>query len=146
VEPGFPDLEVVPDEQQTDAGDVGTPAAEVAVTESAEPAEHAEPAETGGEVAKDEAEPRRYPSTIGGACYLVVLAAMVVALVIVSVGEWRTGIHWLAGALLGAAVVRGVLRSRDAGMLAVRNRWFDVALLGATGVVLWILGTSVPNA
>lgn len=93
-----------------------------------------------------EPEPRRYPSTVGGAFYLVILAVMVVALVIVSTGQWRTGVHWLSGALVGAAALRAVLRRRDAGMLAVRNRWFDVTLLAAVGVVLWILATSIPDA
>lgn len=104
--------------------------------------ETAETAETDG----SEPGPRRYPSTIGGAFYLVILAATVVSLVIVSTGRWRTGVHWLGGALVGAAVLRAVLRSRDAGMLAVRNRWFDVSLLAVVGVVLWILATSIPDA
>lgn len=112
-----------------------------------------DPDESGREdetVETDETEPepgpRRYPSTIGGAFYLVILAATVVSLVIVSTGRWRTGVHWLGGALVGAAVLRAVLRSRDAGMLAVRNRWFDVSLLAIVGVVLWILATSIPDA
>lgn len=98
------------------------------------------------EVVKGEPESRRHPSTIGGACYLVILGAMVVAFVIVSTGRWRTGVHWLAGAMLVAALLRAVLPSKDAGMLAVRGRWFDVVLLAVAGVGLWLLGTSVPNA
>lgn len=98
------------------------------------------------EVVAGDPETRRYPSTIGGACYLVILGAMVVAFVIVSTGRWRTGVHWLAGALVVAAALRACLRSRDAGMLAVRGRWFDVGLLLVTGVALWVLGTSVPDA
>jgi len=93
-----------------------------------------------------ETGPRRYPSTIGGALYLVVLAAMVAALLIVSLGPWRVGVHWLAGALIVAALLRAMLRSRDAGMLAVRGRWFDIGLLAVAGVALWLLGTSVPDA
>ena len=34
---------------------------------------------------------RRYPSTIGGAFYIVVLAAAVVAIAIVMTSDWRVG-------------------------------------------------------
>ena len=91
-------------------------------------------------------EPRRHPSTIGGAFYLVILAATVVGIVIVSTGRWRTGVHWMGGALVVGALLRSVLPTRDAGMLAVRHRWFDAALLGGTGVALWILASSIPDA
>lgn len=91
-------------------------------------------------------EPRRYPSTLGGAFYLLILAATVVGLVIVSTGRWRTGVHWIGGALVVAAGLRVVLPSRDAGMLAVRNRWFDAVLLAGSGVALWALATSIPDA
>ena len=97
-------------------------------------------------VPEEETKPRRYPSTVGGALYLGVLAAMVAALLIVSLGPWRVGVHWLSGALIVAALLRAALRSRDAGMLAVRGRWFDIVLLALVGVALWILGTSVPDA
>lgn len=89
---------------------------------------------------------RRHPSTWGGAFYLVILATTVAGLVIVSTGRWRTGVHWIAGALVAAAVLRAVLPTRDAGMLAVRSRWFDAGLLVGVGVVLWFLATSIPNA
>jgi len=113
------------------------------------PAESADAAGEGPgdpvEVAPVEHEPRRHPSTIGGAVYLVILAATIVGIVIVSTGRWRTGVHWMGGALVVASGVRAILPARDAGMLAVRNRWFDAALLVATGVALWILASSVPD-
>lgn len=88
---------------------------------------------------------RRHPSTIGGAVYLVVLAATVGGLIVVALGHWRTGIHWVAGALLTAAAMRLVLRRRDAGMLAVRSRLFDAGLLAAVGTVLWFLASTIPD-
>ena len=91
-----------------------------------------------------EEEPRRYPSTIGGSVYLTVLAATVLGLVVVSLGHWRGGVHILADALLAAAAARALLRRRDSGMLAVRSRWFDVALLTAVGVALWVLASTIP--
>ena len=90
-------------------------------------------------------EPRRYPSTIGGACYLTLLGFMVVALVAIGLGHWRGGVHVLAVVMVAASALRGVLRQRDSGMLAVRSRWFDVAILAVAGVALWVLASTVPD-
>lgn len=88
---------------------------------------------------------RRYPSTIGGAFYLVVIAVTAIGFGIVTTGAWREGIRWIAGALLFAAVVRAVLPARDAGMLAVRRRWWDCFLLAGVGVALILLAGSIPD-
>lgn len=88
---------------------------------------------------------RRYPSTIGGAFYLVVLAVVAVAIGIVTTGDWRLGIRWFGGALIFAALVRAVLPARDAGMLAVRKRWWDCLLLAGTGTALIFLAVSIPD-
>jgi hypothetical protein len=95
----------------------------------------------------DEADDeRRYPSTIGGAFYLLVLASGALGIAIVWSGDWRLGIQCLAGGLCFAALLRLVLPARDAGMLAVRNRWFDAVLLGAMGAALFFLATTIPGA
>ena len=88
---------------------------------------------------------RRYPSTIGGAFYLVVLAVVGIAIGIVASGAWRTGIRWFGGALVFAAIVRAVLPAKDAGMLAVRRRWWDCLLLSAVGIALVVLAGSIPD-
>ena len=92
-----------------------------------------------------EREGRRYPSTVGGAFYLLVLITSGVGLGIVSSGNWRLGVKWIAGSLLFAALIRLVLPAREAGMLAVRRRGVDVLLLALVGVVLWFLSTTIPN-
>ena len=99
------------------------------------------------DVPAESAEPagRRYPSTIGGACYLVVLAASTVGLGITARGDWRLGVRWIAASLLAAAVLRLLLPARDAGMLAVRRRSVDVALLVVVGVALFVLSATIPN-
>lgn len=89
---------------------------------------------------------RRYPSTIGGACYLVILAITIVGLAVVGAGHWRGGLHAIAAALVAGAVVRFVLPQRDAGMLAVRARWIDCTMLGVLGILLWVLASTTPNA
>ena len=90
-------------------------------------------------------EPRRYPSTIGGAFYISILVAAVTALVVATRGDWRLGVQLLGGAVLLAALLRLILATRDAGMLAVRHRVIDVFLLTSAGVALIVLAGSIPN-
>jgi hypothetical protein len=96
-------------------------------------------------VEEPEPEGRRYPSTIGGLCYLVVLLATAVGIGIVWGGNWRLGTEWMGSALICAALVRLVLPRRDAGMLAVRHRIFDVLLLAAVGTTMIVLAITIPN-
>ena len=93
----------------------------------------------------DGEEVRRYPSTIGGAFYLLVLVVVAVGMGIVVVGEWRTGIRVVGSALLLAALVRLLLRARDAGMLAVRHKLLDAIVLIALGGALIFLAGSIPD-
>lgn len=93
----------------------------------------------------DPEDPRRYPSTIGGAFYLLVLGVVVVALVVVASGEWRSGVRVMGGSLVFAAVVRLLLRDRDAGMLAVRHKVLDAVVLAVLGGALLFLAGSIPD-
>ena len=88
---------------------------------------------------------RRYPSTIGGAFYLVVLAVGTLGIGIAGTGDWRLGIRFLAAALCFAALLRMVLPRKDAGMLAVRHRLLDAVLLGGVGAALFFLAATIPN-
>lgn len=90
-------------------------------------------------------EDRRYPSTIGGVFYLVVLAGTAVGIGITWSGNWRLGVEWMAGALIAAAAARLVLPRRDAGMLAVRHRLVDALLLAGVGGILIFLAITIPN-
>jgi hypothetical protein len=102
--------------------------------------------QTGEEAQQPPAEdPRRYPSTIGGALYLGVLAAMAAGLAVVWLADWRDGVRVLAGALAAGALFRLVLPQRDAGMLAVRNRFLDVAVMGVVAVILFLLAGTIPS-
>ena len=92
-----------------------------------------------------EEQPRRYPSTIGGAFYLSILAVAGTALFITYGHDWRLGIQILGGSCLAAALIRLVLANRDAGMLAVRNRFIDVSLLTGAGLALIALATTIPD-
>jgi hypothetical protein len=77
--------------------------------------------------------------------YLFVLAVEIVGLAIVAFGPWRRGITLMGAALVLAALARATLRRRDAGMLAVRSRWFDVVALAGVGVGLVVLARVIPD-
>ncbi len=94
----------------------------------------------------DEPPRRKYPSTIGGVLYLLVLIGMATGIGITWVShDWRLGIRVVAGALAAAAGLRLVLPQRDAGMLAVRPRLVDVFLVGSVAVVLFVLAQNIPD-
>lgn len=97
------------------------------------------------EILPPEPPPRRYPSTVGGALYLLVMMALMVGLVLTAVEDWRLGVRWMAGSLLFAAACRLLLPTRQAGMLAVRHRVVDVLLLVGVGGALIFLAGSIPN-
>ena len=74
------------------------------------------------------------PSTLGGMVYLIVVAVTAVGLLIVAFGPWRRGITLIGLGLLFGALMRTLLRDRNAGMLRVRrHRWVDVLMLGGVG-------------
>ncbi len=107
------------------------------------------PEEVGEEVGEVEEPPqpqeRRYPSTIGGAFYLMILVTSAIGLGIVISGNWRLGVRWLASSLAAAAALRLVLPERDAGMLAVRHRFVDCTLLAGVAAALYWLAASIPD-
>ncbi len=109
-----------------------------------------EAGEIGPEPADDEVvvpEPSRrlYPRTIGGAFYLVILILATTGIIVSARDDWRLGVRILALTLAGAGTLRLVLRTHDAGMLAVRHRALDVLLLGSVAAALWFLAGSIPE-
>ncbi|HEX7740127.1 MAG TPA: DUF3017 domain-containing protein [Marmoricola sp.] len=87
---------------------------------------------------------RRWPSTLGGAVYLGVVAATAVGLAVVGFGPWRRGVVVIGIATLVAAATRLVLSNDDGGMLRVRTKPFDVVLLVGAGVLLIVLASVIP--
>jgi len=104
-----------------------------------------DPVEQPAPVPPEPEAPFRRPQTFGGAVYIAVVAAALVGLAITVVGPWRTGVVWIGSGLLLAAFARLVLSERDAGMLRVRRKWSDVAMMTAAGVALIVLAIVVPN-
>ncbi|QCX28322.1 DUF3017 domain-containing protein [Nocardioides jishulii] len=88
---------------------------------------------------------RRYPSTIGGALYLAMLAVVLVGILVVVFGSWRVGIRIFAGALVAGAALRLALKEQDAGMLAVRSKPVDVGLYLVVAASLATLASVIPD-
>jgi hypothetical protein len=77
---------------------------------------------------------------------LVVVAGVVAGLVVAWLGQstWRIGCLVIGVALLVGAVERVLLADREAGLLQVRGKAFDVAVLALTGVAVIVLAIIVP--
>lgn len=66
-------------------------------------------------------------------------------LVVLTFDDWRKGVLiFSAGVLLGG-LLRMVLSDDAAGLLRVRSRMFDIAVLFGIGVAILVLGLIVPN-
>ena len=76
----------------------------------------------------------------------VVLAVLVIGLVAVTAHAWRHGSQIVGVALLLAAGLRVALPARQAGLLVVRSRAFDVTVLLTLGLGLVGLATSIPTS
>lgn len=92
-----------------------------------------------------EDNPDRRPQTFGGVVYLIVVGMAVTGLAIVVVGAWRTGVSWMGAGLLFGSLFRLVLPERRAGMLRVRRKTVDVALLALSGAALIVLAIVIPD-
>lgn len=75
---------------------------------------------------------------------IVVLLGVGIALTLVALDYFRRGAVVLAGSVLLAAFLRLLLPDREAGLLVVRSRKVDVAILGAMGILLAVFAFWVP--
>lgn len=75
---------------------------------------------------------------------MVVLVVLVVALVFLGLGRWRSASLLIAGAAALAALLRLVLQGPVAGLLVVRRRWVDVVGLASVAVGIAALAFLVP--
>jgi uncharacterized membrane protein YvlD (DUF360 family) len=73
--------------------------------------------------------------------FALVIAVTVLGLVRIWEYYWRQGAVLIGGAMLIAAVLRMLLSTEQAGLLALRSRPVDVLLYGGFGVV--VVGVAV---
>ena len=78
---------------------------------------------------------------------LVVLIGVLLGLAMAVVGAqtWRLGGLIIGTSLLIGAVIRGALPGRDAGLLQVRSRPFDITVLTLGGIAIIALSIAVPG-
>jgi hypothetical protein len=76
---------------------------------------------------------------------LLVLLLGAAGLVVVAAGHFRPGCQLLGASVLCAAVARTVLPPRRVGLLVVRSRPFDVAVMLALGLTIEILAAVIPT-
>ena len=78
---------------------------------------------------------------------LVIIAGVAAGLVIVFLGQstWRLGCLVIGASLAVGAVERIALPSREAGLLQVRSKGFDVAVLLLGAVAIIALAIAVPD-
>jgi uncharacterized membrane protein YjjP (DUF1212 family) len=77
----------------------------------------------------------------------LILSLLVAAtgLVVLTFYDWRNGVMIFSGAILLAGLLRLSLSDSAAGLLHVRGRTFDTALLLGVGLAIGTLGLIVPN-
>jgi hypothetical protein len=78
---------------------------------------------------------------------LIVASGVLVGLVLSVVGQntWRLGGLVIGCALLAGAGIRIVLPAREAGLLQVRSRGFDITALLVGGVAIIALAIAIPG-
>lgn len=77
---------------------------------------------------------------------LVVVVGVLAGIGVVFLGNttWRPGCLLIGLSLLVGAVERLLLPSREAGLLEVRSKPFDVAVLALAGLAVLVLSLAVP--
>ncbi|HVY10118.1 MAG TPA: DUF3017 domain-containing protein [Mycobacteriales bacterium] len=75
---------------------------------------------------------------------LVVVAVVAAGLVVTAFHQPQAGMWVVCGGLAAAAVLRAVLRERDAGSLVVRMRRLDVVVMATLAIALGVLAAVTP--
>jgi hypothetical protein len=90
-------------------------------------------------------EPAAAARTLRAWPLLVVLVGVVAGLVIALLGQWRLGCLVIGGSLGVGAMERLALPSREAGLLQVRSKAFDVGMLIVLSATILVLALLVPT-
>ncbi|RPA65213.1 DUF3017 domain-containing protein [Gordonia oryzae] len=75
--------------------------------------------------------------------YLLVLLGVVAAAALVLFDRWRRGAFVFGSALLFGALLRALIPTSRAGLLQVRGKFFDVAVMASAGALILWLATSI---
>jgi Protein of unknown function (DUF3017) len=83
--------------------------------------------------------------SLGTLAFLACLGLTAIGVVLAAVGSWRQGAGYVGVSLLLACLARVVLPDRMAGLLRVRRKALDVALLALLGICIVVLALLVPG-
>jgi hypothetical protein len=83
--------------------------------------------------------------SLGTLAFLACLGVTAIGVVLAAVGSWRQGAGYVGVSLLLACLARFVLPDRMAGLLRVRRKALDVALLALLGIGIVVLALLVPG-
>jgi Protein of unknown function (DUF3017) len=83
--------------------------------------------------------------SLGTLAFLACLGVTAVGVVLAALGSWRQGAGYVGVSLLLACLARFVLPDRMAGLLRVRRKALDVALLALLGIGIVVLALLVPG-
>ncbi len=89
--------------------------------------------------------PERVRGTLSPWVLLGVLVFFLGGVLLVATRHWRRGSVLIGGSLVLAGFARLVLPQQIAGLLVVRHRAFDVAIMMGAGVTIMALGMAVPG-
>ncbi|MGH3516846.1 MAG: DUF3017 domain-containing protein [Haloechinothrix sp.] len=73
----------------------------------------------------------------------LVLALVAVAMLRIYQYHWREGAVLIGGALLVAALLRGLLSDEQVGLIAIRGRGIDVLLYSGLGLMIWFVALTI---
>ena len=104
-----------------------------------------DPARAGGPGAPDDAAAPVESSRVREWPFATVLLVVVVGLLVTSRGYFRIGSVVVGGGVLLGALLRALLPERRAGLLVVRHRVLDVALMTGMAVGVIVLAIVVPG-
>ena len=75
----------------------------------------------------------------------IVLLVLAIGFLLVFTWHWRKGAVVIGGAVFLGALLRLVLPPQLAGLLVVRSKFIDVAIMGFLGLAIMLLGVVVPG-
>lgn len=87
----------------------------------------------------------KLPRSYGSRIYVAHLAVVVLGLVVMLSGFWRSGIGLVGVSFALAALARAWVSEDHTGMLRVRGRTFDIIWMGFLGFALCTLAIIVPG-
>lgn len=86
---------------------------------------------------------RMVRAVVANAGYVAVVAVLVVGMVLIGLEYWRRGLFVFGAGTGFAAILRAVLPERRQGLLRVRSRWFDVAVLALAAAAILVVSWGI---